>query len=386
METVKGFKDIENSDKRIAIRNIIEDTFKLYGFLAVETPIVEYEEFVRGDNASDEAVSDVFKLQDKGGRNLALRYEFTFQLKRLALNKKLPFKRFQIGPVFRDEPTTGNRWRQFTQCDIDIVGSTVKDEAEVLKITSEILTKLGISKFIINVNNRKLLNEILLKEDVDEKYLMAVIKEIDKLDKFSEDEINDNLARYNAQGVLAIFKQPIEYFQKYEAYKEIKELVDTCSFYGVKVNFVPFLARGLSYYNGSVFEVKSDIKETITAGGSFMVNGIQSTGISFGLERLELLAQLKIENKKTLVISIGNDQAAIQASEELRKNNIPALVTYGKISKALDYANSYNIKYVLFVGDEEVKTNSVKFKNMVTGKESILKIKDAVKEIQDDKA
>src|SRR3989344_9471296 len=135
METVKGFKDFtgEEASKREKIRNIIVDNFKRYGFEPAETPIVEYESFVKGNNEQDEAVSDIFKLEDKGKRKLALRYEFTFQLKRLAQNKKLPYKRYQIGEVFRDEPVKPGRLRQFTQCDVDIVGSTLKDEAEVLK-------------------------------------------------------------------------------------------------------------------------------------------------------------------------------------------------------------------------------------------------------------
>ena len=144
METVKGFRDIEDSSKRIAIRNIIEDIFRLYDFKPVETPTIEYEEFVKGENVNDEVVSDIFKLKDKGKRKLALRYEFTFQLKRLAKNKKLPYRRYQIGKVFRDEPITGNRWREFIQCDVDVVGSNIKDEAEILKITSEIFEKLRI--------------------------------------------------------------------------------------------------------------------------------------------------------------------------------------------------------------------------------------------------
>ena len=133
-ENVKGFRDIEDSSKKIKIRKIFEDTFSLYGFIPVETPIIEYEEFVKGNNPNDEAVSSIFKLKDRGDRNLALRYELTFQLKRLSQNKKLPYKRFEIGPVFRDEPVGQNRWRQFSQCDADIIGSTVKDEAEILKM------------------------------------------------------------------------------------------------------------------------------------------------------------------------------------------------------------------------------------------------------------
>ena len=105
METVKGFKDYTGIDalKRDIIKGVIAKNFKLYGFELAETPVIEYEEFVKQGNEQDEAISDIFKLQDKGKRNLALRYEFTFQLKRLAQNKKLPYKRYQIGEVFRDE-------------------------------------------------------------------------------------------------------------------------------------------------------------------------------------------------------------------------------------------------------------------------------------------
>src|SRR3990167_7800987 len=123
---VKGFRDFSGKEAEIReeIRNTIVRTFERYGFEPVETPVIESEEFVKQGNQEDEAISDIFKLKDKGGRNLALRYEFTFQLKRLMRNKKLPYKRYQIGPVFRDEPTASNRFRQFTQCDVDIVGSS----------------------------------------------------------------------------------------------------------------------------------------------------------------------------------------------------------------------------------------------------------------------
>ncbi len=384
METVKGFRDIEDSQKRNQIRNIIESVFQLYNFQAVETPIIEYEEFVKGNNTNDEAVSDIFKLKDKGERNLALRYEFTFQLKRLANNKKLPYKRYQIGPVFRDEPVTGNRWRQFTQCDADIIGANLKDEAEILNLISEILTKLKI-KFTINFNNRKLLNEILEDLKISDKEKNQVIKEIDKLDKLPEKEIKQNLQKYNAEKVLDLFKKPESYFEKYKAYEEIKEFKKISSLYKIKLNFQPFLARGLSYYNGSIFEVKSDekegIKETIAAGGSYLVNGIQSTGISFGLDRLELIAKVEEQDKKVLIISLSQDKKAVEIADKIRKQNISCEIAYGKPGKALEYANSYQIKYVVFVGEEEIKKKKFKLKDMASGKEKLINEKDLEKEI-----
>jgi len=137
IEKVKGFRDFtgEEAEKLSEIRKIIIKVLENYGFEPAETPIIEYEDFVKSNNEEDEAVSDIFKLKDKGKRNLALRYEFTFQLKRLMQNKKLPYRRYQIGPVFRDEPTKENRLRQFTQADADVVGSTIKDEAEILSMT-----------------------------------------------------------------------------------------------------------------------------------------------------------------------------------------------------------------------------------------------------------
>ncbi|MEK6859964.1 MAG: ATP phosphoribosyltransferase regulatory subunit [Nanoarchaeota archaeon] len=380
-ENVKGFRDIEDSSKRIAIRNIIEDVFRLYNFQAVETPIIEYEEFVKGNNANDEAVSDIFKLKDKGERALALRYEFTFQLKRLAKNKKLPYKRYQIGPVFRDEPVTGNRWRQFIQCDVDVVGSTLKDEAEILKIVSELLNKLDI-KFQINFNNRKLLNEILDEAKIKDKDKQQIIREIDKLDKLSEKEIKENLRKFGAEKILDIFKKPEKYFEKYKSYEEIKELKKICSLYKIKLNFLPFLARGLSYYNGSIFEVKGEMKETISAGGSYLVNGIQATGISFGLDRLELTAKIPDENKKVLIISLNQDKKAVEIADKIRALNIPCSVMYNKVSKALDYANSYLIKYVIFIGDKETKKNKIKIRDMASGKEKMISEKDLGKEMK----
>jgi len=112
--SIKGFTDITGKDaeKRAIILEVIRRTFEKYNFEQAETPVIESEDFVKGENPNNETISDIFKLKDKGKRNLALRYEFTFQLKRIANNKKLPYKRFQLGPVFRDEPVQGNRLRQ----------------------------------------------------------------------------------------------------------------------------------------------------------------------------------------------------------------------------------------------------------------------------------
>jgi histidyl-tRNA synthetase len=374
-EIVKGFRDFtgEEAEKRQNIREILAGTFKKYGFEVAETPIIENEEFVKGENKADEAVSDIYKLKDKGERNLALRYEFTFQLKRIALNKKLPFKRYQIGEVFRDEPTSTRRFRQFTQCDIDVIGSSIADQAEVLALASEVLDKIGVKNEIC-VGNRKLINEILEKEGIKGDKLQ-VIREIDKLDKVSSGEMKENLKKLGAEKLLNIFNKEEDYFKKYESYKEIEELKKFCRYYGIKITFQPSLVRGLSYYNGNVFEIKSkELKETICGGGTYLVNNTQCVGISFGLDRLSLISKYEDKKEKTLILSLNEDKKAVELAQKLREKGQIVSLFYGKPSKALEYANAYSINKVIFIGADEVKKGKAKIKDMGTGKESLITI------------
>jgi len=377
MEPVKGFRDFsgKEAEKRAEIRRIIVETFEKYGFEPAETPIIEQKSFVVGDNQEDEAVRQTFKLKDRGKRELALRYEFTFQLKRLAKNKKLPYKRYQIGELFRDEPIHEGRTRQFTQCDIDVIGSTVKDEAECLATFNEVFKKLGV-EVEFYFNNRKLLNEIFKEQEIVEKDIENVFRTIDKLDRLSEKEVLKDLKKYNAEKLLEIFKQKENFFEKYGAYSEIKELKNYCSLFGVKPVFRPFMVRGLSYYNGSVFEVWSKkLKVSVCGGGSYLVNGIQSTGVSVGLEPLMILSEkFKVEREKTLVVSLDQDKEAIKLAQKLRAKGKIVSIYYRKPSRALDYANSYDFQKVIFVGQKEVKAKKFKVKDMKSGKESVLKI------------
>jgi histidyl-tRNA synthetase len=374
METIKGFNDYtgEVAEKRALIMEVIRQTFERYGFEPAETPIIEREEFVKGDNSNDEAVRDIFKLEDRGKRKLALRYEFTFQLKRLAIGKKLPFKRYQIGYNFRDEPIRKGRTRQFIQCDADIVGSTLKDEAENFSIFKEVLKNLGIESTIY-INNRKLLNQVIEESKVENKE--EVIRELDKLDKLPKKEVKENLKKYKAEFLVDTLTKNEEFFKKYPAYSQITELKKYCKLFGVEVEFRPFLARGFSYYNGTVFEVWSKkLQVSICGGGSYMIENNQATGISFGLEPLMLLSPLKLEIEKYLIVSLDQDKKAIELAKKLRNEGKVVSMFYGKPSKALDYANSYRIKKVIFVGKKEVEKKKYMVKNMQTGKEVLLTI------------
>ncbi len=385
-ETVKGFSDFIGLDalKRKKILEIIENEYRNYGFEPAETPLIEFEEFVKGDNQNDEAVRDIFKLKDRGDRELALRYEFTFQLKRIANKQKLPYKRYQIGYVFRDEPIKKGRSRQFIQCDADVIGSNVKDEAECLKMASNAFEKLKMP-VTIYVNNRKLMNEILVEAKVDEKIREEVIREIDKLDKLPASDVATNLAKIGAERVLDIFMQKESYFEKYNFYKEVKELKELCKIYGVNVEFRPFLARGFSYYNGTVFEIWSkDLNVALCGGGSYLIDQVQATGISLGLEPIFLLAKVEAEGPALLIVSLDQDKKVIELAETLRKKNIRVQTMMDKgIGKAMEYANAKGIKKVLVIGKEEVKPKAIlKIKNMKTGKTITVTVKDLPKKIK----
>ncbi|MEI6732191.1 MAG: ATP phosphoribosyltransferase regulatory subunit, partial [archaeon] len=251
IENVKGFQDFlpPESLKRASVKKVIEKHFRLHGFLPIETPLIEFDELMRPDTLEgneDAAISDRFRLKDRGGRNLGLRYEFTFQLKRLLKqhpNIKLPFRRFQIGEVFRDEPIGPGRFRQFTQCDVDILGDESMDsDVECLSLVADIFKELKIP-FEIHINNRKLLSAII--ESVEMRDKQSVMRELDKLDKIGEDLVKSNLLKYgDGNQILTLFKlmqKDLDFFKKnaFDGANEIIELSEKCAQQGIKIIFNP---------------------------------------------------------------------------------------------------------------------------------------------------
>lgn len=381
MNTVKGFQDFlgEDAKKRERMIELIRNQFKLFGFEPAETPIIENEDFVRGKNKNDEAVRDLFSLKDRGERNLALRFEFTFQLKRIMKNQKLPYKRYQIGYVFRDEPIRKGRLRQFIQCDADIIGSTLKEEAELLSMAKQIYLDLKIPSKIY-INNRKLINEIFEEEKIPERIRDQVMRELDKLDKLTREEVARNLKKLGAEKILDIFIGVEKSFEKYKYYREITDLKKLCEVYGVSVEFRPYLARGLSYYNGTVFEIWSDkLNVALSGGGSFLVNDTQSTGLSFGIEPLFLISEIDYRENSILILSISEDKQSINLAKKIRDKGISTILLLDKSpTKALEYSNSKKIKKVIIVGEEEVRNKKYTLKNMETGKSVKLSERDLI--------
>ncbi|MCK4649668.1 histidine--tRNA ligase [Candidatus Pacearchaeota archaeon] len=370
-QTVKGFQDFVGAEaaKRMKIRKIILKDFELYGFEPTESPTIEFEEFVK-KGASEDTISEIFRLEDRGKRKLALKYESTFQLKRLARNQRLPFKRFEIARVFRDEPVSSNRFREFTHCDVDVVGSSLRDEAEVLSLVKSILDELGIES-VVYFNNRKLLNEIMVGEDIEERNRERVIRELDKLDKLSRREVADNLKKIGAERILKVISGDLT---KYNFYGEVKELIKLCKAYGMKLKFSPTLARGLAYYNGTIFEVKTaGMKETVCGGGAYLVNEVQAFGFAFGLDRLCVLSGVEGDIARVLVLSLGEDDVAIGLASKLRENGVSVNLLMDKaIGKGLEYANAKGIGKVIFVGKEEVGKKKFRVKDMASGDEELV--------------
>lgn len=409
VSTVKGFQDYlpPESQKRAFIEKIIKKHYRLYGFLPVETPIMEFDELMRPDplvaEPEDEAVADRFRLKDRGGRNLGLRYEFTFQLARIFKenpNIKLPLKRYQIGPVFRDEPIRAGRTRQFIQCDADIIGDpSINADAECISLISDILKELKIEAEI-QVNNRKLLNSIIESVEILEKE--QVMRELDKIEKIGADEVKANLRKYTTTNqIVTLFKlleKDISFFQEnaFDGAEELSELFKKCRFYGIKTKFSPSLVRGLSYYTGNIFEFVVPGKKTSIAGGGrydksvgkYSNREIPAVGISFSLESLmglceQEIAKLKIPiYPKCLIISINEEEESIKLSRRLRKENISCSLSLEKVGKALEYANSLCIPYVIFIGEEEISKDKFKLRNMLSGEEKFLSEKQIISKLR----
>lgn len=401
-ENVKGFEDYlpPESQKREKIREVAKKYFKLYGFLPIETPTIEFDELMRSDNIGDEdeAVRDRFRLRDRANRNLGLRYEFTFQLARIFKqnpNIKLPFRRYQIGSVFRDENIKVGRTREFTQCDIDILGDpTVNAEAECLEVATGILNELKIENVEIQVNNRKLIDEIIKSVQITDK--LQVLREIDKIDKIGEDTVKMNLKKYaDSNQILSLFKlmeKDVNFFKEnmFEGAQELVDLIQKCKEYGVKVSFNPKLMRGFNYYTGTVFEISVG-KTALLGGGRYdklvgkyiVGRDIPAVGLSFSLEAIMGLCQkeinrLELDNTKAIIISIDKDKEANKLAKTLRENEVSCIVSSMGPGKALEYANSYKIQYAIFIGKDEVAKKKFKLRNLTSGEESLLNEKSVI--------
>jgi histidyl-tRNA synthetase len=427
LENSKGTRDFAPEEKivREEAVSILKSTFELYGFSPLETPILNRFELLESKYAGgDEILKETFSLKDQGERKLGLRFDLTVPLaKFVGMNPdlKMPFKRYEIGKVFRDGPIKTGRMREFWQCDIDTLGaSSMLADAEILAVADTVFKKLDLP-FVIKLSNRKFLEGALDFSGVKKEKRFDVIIAIDKLEKLGENEVvkemgskgipDDIIAKImsiiNIKGsnnyLLDRMNSLIKSGIGAEGLNEIEQILTYCNSFGIEtVEFCPSLARGLAYYTGPVYEVflkGSSIKSAAAGGGrydnmigSFLGGGrsYPATGIAFGLEVItEALKEKSKFDKKSItqvfVIPIKAESESIKISEELRKAGIKTeldLLSRG-ISKNLAYANSMNIPFTAIVGEQELKQNKIKLRDMKSGKEELLSINEAIKKLKD---
>ena len=419
---LKGTKDFlpEEQIVRNKIINILRNNFEKYGYLPLETPILNYYDLLTYKYTDDaEIVNEIYKLKDQGDRNLGLRYDLTVPFcKVIGLNKglKLPLRRYEIGKVFRNGPVKLGRTREFYQCDIDVVGIDNRFiEAEQILMAINTYQELGID-VSVKYNNRKLMSGLIVESGINEDMIASTIGVIDKYEKISKEDLvlmlkelnisQESIAKllklftYNFKDYLEIFKETnnknikdgLDELLELQTYLQNLNILDKCQ-------FVSTLARGLTIYTGVVFEfydTKLRITGALGAGGrynkiitDFMNNGnnYPAVGLSFGLEPIYEILKNEFCNKSLIdlyIVPLDTNIECLKLANNLRKNNFKILIEMNKkkISKCFEYAESEHIKYISIIGSNEISSNVLKIKNMFNKEEKEIKLTELVSFLQ----
>ena len=423
LKNVRGTTDYGGKDAMIRnyISKTLQEVFEKYGYSPLETSILCYYDLLtlKYENDND-IVKEIYNVSDQGKRNLALRYDLTVPFaKYIATNRgiKLPYKRFEIGKVFRDGPIKKGRTREFIQCDVDCVGIEGQMiEAELISIFVEGYKQLGID-IIIKYNNRKLMNGIIEVCKIDKEKISQVITIIDKFEKLSKQELEfefnkinieenqiENLYNYlkmDFNEISNMFKDS-QNFNIREGIKELNELnqyIKALNLDGY-VRFLSTLARGQEYYTGTVFEVyiaDESIKSSIGGGGrydnmigDFINDGKKypAVGISFGLDVIFEILKEKQEfnnNTQVYIIPMNNKTLALKVAEELRNNriNVDVEMSDSKLKKVLNNLDEKNIPIAIILGDNEIKENKIIIKDMKNSFQIYEKIDNYIETIKE---
>ena len=426
--TLAGFMELLPEEQILfeQIKNTIEKTYQKFGFLPLDTPIIELSEVLLA-KAGGETEKQIYRFQ-KGDTDLSLRFDLTVPLAKFVAknygNLSFPFRRYQIGKVYRGEKAQKGRFREFYQCDIDIIGDgelNTMNDAEIPSVIYNVFKELGFDNFTIRINNRKLLNGLF--ESINQKENSTeILRIIDKIEKIGKEEVVKELQELNVSneaidkiiGFIEIEGSSDEKLEKLanlgidnDTYKEgLEELTQTVKY--VRAFQVPdknfnvdlTIARGLDYYTGTVYETfLNDYRElgSVCSGGRYenlaeyyTDKKLPGVGISIGLTRLfyklnELkLIQAKQKSiSKVLVVPMLDDmEFPIKVASKLRANGINTEVYLNdkKLKAKMKYADKLQIPYVIVVGDDEVKSGIVKVKNMQTGEEKEMNVAEDLDE------
>jgi len=428
-QTPRGTRDFlpEEMIKREALINTFKKVFEAYGFSPFETPAFENFDLLAAKGSGGDAIKDqIYYFKDKSDRELGLRFDLTVPMARVVANNPQlpkPFKRYCIARAWRYEEIRKDRFREFWQCDVDTVGSSsMEADAEILAVAVDALEALGFKKFCVKLNNRKILSALMDLVNAPGKKKYDVFRAIDKLDKFGEDTVKDELKEAGLKPkqirelleLIRVEGTPEEVIKKGEkilqsaigtqGLEELKKIVESSKSYGFmdKIVIDFSLARGLDYYTGPIFEIIDTSGKNIgsLAGGGRYDDLIElfggrptpATGISLGIERIvEVMKQEKMfkmpkTNVKVFVANVNEEvkNDAIKIVQELRKNGVSCQVDImnRKISNQFEYADSLGIPFVLTVGPKEIKKKRFKLKDMKTGKEQELNLRKIIKNIR----
>lgn len=392
-QTLKGFRDFlpEQAKKRQYVINTLKRVFESFGFEPLETPALEYEEILLG-KYGEEGDKLMYRFEDNGKRRVALRYDQTVPLARVVAEKgnelPMPFKRYQIQPVWRAENTQKGRFREFLQCDADIVGiDSPLADAEVIMVALNSLSKLGFSNFKVLVNDRENLRFKTGSIELSPDKNIIAVRAIDKLKKIGKDGVLQELttngfSKEEAQEILTTVEQTKPTKRLENIFACLKNAGASTTSY----EFSPTLARGLDYYTGLIIEAEI---EGYTAGsvlgggrydkliGMFGDKDIPAVGFAFGFDRLmEALEQLDLFPKdlmsaQVLVTVFSPDllKNSLEVTSQLRAKGINTelyLDENAKMEKQLKYANQKQIPFVIMIGPEEADKDVVTIKNMQT--------------------
>lgn len=408
---LKGTRDFLPLDmaKRNWVMAKLVRQFERFGYNPIETPILSYAETILG-KYGEEGDRLTYHFDDNGERHIALPYDLTVPTARyVAANWRdlpIPFKRYQIQRVWRAEKPQKGRLREFYQCDIDIVGTrSLVADVEIAKVMVEVLSELGFKDCVVKFNSRRLINEILSSLGLSSDSV-GVIRILDKMDKIGRTGVEDELRTFGLsdekiQTLFHVFEQ--RDFSNYDL-SEIHEFQRLANAFGIAsgaIEFDPYLARGLDYYTGIVYEAVSPSSGlgSLAGGGRydnlcrvFCDEDFPGVGVSFGFERLMiameamgLLNEVAL-NSEVLITLFDQSgmEPALSLFNELLEAGVSAEVYFEpeKLGKQFKYADKKKIPLVVIQGPEELARGEVSLKNMVTGEQRQVARKELARELR----
>ena len=392
VQTLKGFRDFTGTEarKRLWLITQIRTVMERFGFEPLETPALEYESLLMG-KYGEEADKLVYSFEDRGGRRVALRYDQTVPTARILAqycDLPLPYKRYQIQPVWRADKPQQGRYREFLQCDADIIGSgSDVADAEIITLYISIYNQIGLKSLQVKVNDRSVLIQKLRESSVKESQIASVIQSIDKLDKKPEQEVQTELlAKGISDNTISNIFRLLNDKTEPESIALLRNLLQAYGIPNSQILYNPTLARGLDYYTGLIFEgvIPEYSVGSVGGGGRYdkLLNslvGVDLPAVGFGLgfdrtleaaEKLSLIPSFSSSaNVLVTVFSPELIAESVKTATSIRSKGIPTTLYPEKnkgLDKQLKYANRMMIPFVVIIGPEEIEKGVVKLKNMQT--------------------